>query len=278
MPGITSNVQPSVSCDGNTIVWHGWNGSTKQVFKSVNGAAAVQVSMVTGNSYNQNASVSCDGSTIVWSGNDGNTPQSYKSVNGGPQTLVSTSMSTSNFGPQVSGDGSIIVYRGYDGSNTQIYKSVNGAAPVQISNLSITHGDPKISTDGSTIIWRGNTASDTEVFASKNGGAPFIVSTLTGYTDNTWSNVNCDGSVITWYADDPNTEQILATICCTPDLYFTSIVPSSIYEAGSTIGSDGTIISTSDVSFFAGDTISLDPGFEVQLNADFIAAMGGCGP
>lgn len=54
------------------------------------------------------------------------------------------------------------------------------------------------------------------------------------------------------------------------------MVPVSDHSAKGTIFSSGTVQATTDINYYAGQTIDLQPGFEVKSNATFLATIKGC--
>jgi len=71
--------------------------------------------------------------------------------------------------------------------------------------------------------------------------------------------------------------------CSQPNYYckdnithYQGMVPVAGHSALNTIFSTGTVQSTTDIEYFAGDLIDLQPGFEVKANADFLAKIQAC--
>lgn len=55
-------------------------------------------------------------------------------------------------------------------------------------------------------------------------------------------------------------------------------IDSDNYDAEKTIESSATILANNQVSYVAGESVSLLSGFEAQVGADFLAAIDGCSP
>jgi len=68
------------------------------------------------------------------------------------------------------------------------------------------------------------------------------------------------------------------TPSCPTTLYIPGMVTEGIYNIGMEITSDGTIPTTDNTTYFAGDFIELMPGFEVEAGANFLADIQGCVP
>ena len=64
---------------------------------------------------------------------------------------------------------------------------------------------------------------------------------------------------------------------CPTDLVLTgTVVGTEVFAASNTIASTQTIASTADVTYSAGTSITLNPGFNVALGGLFLAKMDGC--
>ena len=73
------------------------------------------------------------------------------------------------------------------------------------------------------------------------------------------------------------TESTVASDCSCPlDAMINSFIQSGVYNAENNITSDGVVEEFSNVNFRAGNMITLENGFEVELNADFLAEIFDC--
>lgn len=206
------NINPSVSCDGQTIVWRGNDGTSNLIYRADCDGHVELVSDLT--VVNTRPQISSDGSTIVWAGYTvGDDFQLlnqniYKSVNGGPQTLVSPvttgGTSINNDTPKVCADGSIIVWSGYIGGIDHILMN-DGVQTVQIStSTSSRNSTPQISDDCSVITWMGfDPLTDRyQIFMYKDG----VVTNISAPNDSERSYnhvLSGDGEVIVWIGKDP---------------------------------------------------------------------------
>ena len=68
------------------------------------------------------------------------------------------------------------------------------------------------------------------------------------------------------------------TPSCPSTLYIPGMVTEGVYNVSIEITSDGTVQTTDNTTYFAGDFIELMPGFEVEAGADFLADIQGCVP
>lgn len=205
------NINPSVSCDGQTIVWRGNDGTSNLIYRADCDGHVTLVSDLT--VINTRPQVSADGSTIVWAGytvgEDYQLKQQniYKSVDGGPQTLVSpvspTGTSINNDTPQVCGDGSQIVWRGYLGNTDHVFMN-DGSQTIQISTSSSSQNStPQISNDCSIITWMGFDAITNryQIFMYENGTVTNI-SSPNGSVKSYNQVLSSDGQVIVWIGRD----------------------------------------------------------------------------
>ncbi len=74
---------------------------------------------------------------------------------------------------------------------------------------------------------------------------------------------------------DPNPNAPACQPSCPPHEYYSGTVATQVYQTGITIGSDGFIANGTDVSYLS-DCIALDPEFEVELGAEFLADIDPC--
>ena len=89
-------------------------------------------------------------------------------------------------------------------------------------------------------------------------------------TDNNGATDNC---IVTLAVFDPN------GYCCPSALFvyeYGPIIPDGDYNANQSIFSQGEVPASGDVTFRAGTSICLDPGFEVAPTAQFETIMDGC--
>jgi len=207
------NINPSVSCDGQAIVWRGNDGTSNLIYLADCDGHVTLVSDQT--VINTRPQISADGSTIVWAGytvgddfalQDQNI---YMSVNGGPQTLVSpvtpTGTSINNDTPQVCADGSKIVWRGYLGNTEHVFMN-DGNQTTQISTIaSSRNSTPQISDDCSIITWMGfdATTNSYQIFMYENGIVQNI-SSPNGSIKSYNQVLSSDGQVIVWIGLDQN--------------------------------------------------------------------------
>ncbi len=63
---------------------------------------------------------------------------------------------------------------------------------------------------------------------------------------------------------------------CLDYMVLQNTISQDVYQAQINITSDGLVASTTDVHFRAGESIGLNEGFTVELNATFLAEIGGC--
>ena len=207
------NINPSVSCDGETIVWRGNDGTSNLIYRADCDGHVDLVSDLT--VINTRPQISADGSTIVWAGYTvGDNFQLleqniYKSVNGGPQTLVSpvTTSGTSidNDTPKVCANGSLIVWSGYIGGTDHVFMN-DGTETIQIStNASSRNSTPQISDDCSVITWMGfDAVTDRyQIFMYKDGVVNNI-SAPNGSEKSYNQLLSGDGEVIVWIGKDLN--------------------------------------------------------------------------
>lgn len=70
----------------------------------------------------------------------------------------------------------------------------------------------------------------------------------------------------------------LSTICssCPAVLNLSNIIPDNTYKADLSISSDGTVPTSGNVGYEAGNVILLDSGFSVEPQADFSAVIDDC--
>lgn len=220
VPNVDSkrNINPSVSCDGQTIVWRGNDGTSNLIYRADCDGQVELVSDLT--VINTRPQISADGSTIVWAGylvgeNFQLLEQNiYKSVDGGPQTLVSpitqSGTSIDNDTPMVCDDGSIIVWSGYINGTDHVLMN-DGTQTVQIStDASSENSIPQISNDCSVITWMGFDAITDryQIFMYKDG----IVNNISAPngSERSYNQVlSGDGEVIVWIGKDlDNSDQI----------------------------------------------------------------------
>lgn len=207
------NINPSISCDGQTIVWRGNDGTSNLIYRADCDGHVELVSDQT--VINTRPQISADGSTIVWAGYtvgddfallDQNI---YKSVNGGPQTLVSpvipTGTSINNDTPQVCADGSKIVWRGYLGNTDHVFMN-DGSQTTQIStSASSRNSTPKISNDCNIVTWMGfdDLTNRYQIYMYENGVVTNI-SSPNGSIKSYNQVLSADGEVIVWIGRDQN--------------------------------------------------------------------------
>jgi len=207
------NINPSISCDGQTIVWRGNDGTSNLIYRADCDGHVTLVSDQT--VINTRPQISADGSTIVWAGytvgdNFELLGQNiYKSVNGGPQTLVSpitsTGTSINNDTPQVCADGTKIVWRGYLGNTEHVFMN-DGNQSTQIStSASSRNSTPEISDDCSIVSWMGFDAisNSYQIFMYENGVVKNI-SSPNGSIKSYNQVLSADGQVIVWIGRDQN--------------------------------------------------------------------------
>lgn len=75
---------------------------------------------------------------------------------------------------------------------------------------------------------------------------------------------------------DGVTDEDCGQLICDGVTVYVSVITKDEYHAYEVLGSDVVIVSGSDILFTAGDTISLDNGFEVEDNVDFEARIEEC--
>ncbi len=85
-----------------------------------------------------------------------------------------------------------------------------------------------------------------------------------------------DGTVC-WTKEYCRTIQVHCFADCIDDDVITGDVGTSVYQTANTIDSDGIIYQGDNVSYFS-NTITLNPGFEVRLGAEFLADIAPCTP
>ncbi len=88
--------------------------------------------------------------------------------------------------------------------------------------------------------------------------------------------IGSDGNVC-WAKDYCRVVQVHCFADCIDDDTITGDVGTSVYQTANTINSDGIIYQGDNVSYYSNE-ISLNPGFEVQLGAEFLADIAPCTP
>ncbi len=206
-----TNINPSLSCDGQQLVWRGNDGTSNLIYRATCNEAPVLVSDLT--VINTRPQISADGSTIVWSGftidEDFNlvSQNIYKSVNGGPQELVSpqtaNSIAESNESPQVCADGSVIIWTGLENDVRHIFKN-DGTNTIRLStNQSSQNSIPQISNDCQVITWTGFDEQNQiyQIYRYENGVLSIIAAS--GGSSVSFNQVlSADGNVIAWIGLD----------------------------------------------------------------------------
>lgn len=247
------NINPSVSCDGKTIVWRGNDGTSNLIYSADCDGHVELVSDQT--VINTRPQISADGSTIVWAGytvSDDFSLQDqniYKSVNGGAQTLVSpitsTGTSINNDTPQVCADGSKIVWRGYLGNTEHVFMN-DGNQTTQIStSASSRNSTPQISDDCRIVTWMGfDDSSDRyQIFMYENGVVNNI-SSPNGSIKSYNQVLSADGEVIVWIGRDQNGDDQIYMYQNAQITQITDAMPGRhMYPS---VSNDGTTISWSN--------------------------------
>lgn len=272
------NINPSVSCDGQTIVWRGNDGTSNLIYKADCDGHVELVSDQT--VINTRPQISADGSTIVWAGytvgDDFQLLEQsiYKSVNGGPQTLVSpitaTGTSIDNDTPKVCADGSHIVWRGFIGGTDHVLMN-DGTQTVQISTVASTNNStPQISDDCSVVTWMGfDAVTDRYQIYMYKDGIVNNISAPNGSAKSYNQVLSGDGEVIVWIGKDSNNSDQIYMYQNTQITQITANMPGR--HMLPSVSQDGTAISWSNFDT-DGNSISVyvyDNG-QVSLVANYV--------
>jgi len=196
--GTTDNLRPQISCDGKVVVWEGTNANgERNLYKNGNTFASGSTTQYPGS-----VSLSCEGNIIAWSQDVVKSTGTYAQIF--RNAVIQTDGAPSKFNPQISCDGSQLIWRrGVVATSTsgfsEIYK--NG---VYVSTGSTSNGLPVMSCDGSKVLWSGTniTTGTRDIFLN---GAPIATGSANGFSHPV---ISCDGTVITWverifYPGDP---------------------------------------------------------------------------
>ena len=275
------NINPSLSCDGQQIVWRGNDGTSNLIFRAFCNNPAQLVSDLT--VINTRPQISADGSTIVWSGftidDQFNlvSQDIYKSVNGGPQTLVSPQLANGvipegNESPQVCGDGSVVVWTGHENDVRHIYMN-DGTTTVRLSsNNSSLNSIPQISDDCQVISWTGfDNVNQVYQISRYENGAVTNIATSGGSAVSFNQVLSGDGSVIAWVGLDAAGQSQLFVHENGVIRQITSNMPGN--HMGPSLNFDGSIITwtnfdpasqESNVYMYANGTISLIDSYQLS--------------
>lgn len=118
-----------------------------------------------------------------------------------------------------------------------------------------------IVTDGSATICESPEDTDADGWKNDCDNCPMVSNALQTDNDNDGFGAACD-------CNDNNPDDLSRHIAGT--------IGTAIYAVNHALSSDGLVQSGRDVEFKAGHEITLLPGFEVMLNADFLAIIETC--